>query len=176
LDQRLNVDQGVNIWNGGAVLLLSLAPYLIIRLSLGGNPITADIERSFLANQFIQVFDRASLVPLGWWMGLRAAWAPIIYAFAGLTNGSRILLIVGTMATATMMVWPAHDLSRSIAIITPVAVLGILMLLRRHPAMAPRIVFWLGVLGLLLPPVHVVRRELDPVENIVIEVLRLIRG
>jgi hypothetical protein len=53
LDQRLNVDQGVNIWNGGAVLLLSLAPYLIIRLSLGGNPITTAIERSFLANQFI---------------------------------------------------------------------------------------------------------------------------
>jgi len=156
------------------LLLASVLVYPAVRLGVGGPGLQT--EGSFLAAGLAGFFSYAGLVPLAWWLGLRAAWAPIVYAFVDLPVARRWLMGAALAATALVMAVLAYDLSRSVAIAVPLALLGFVRFAARHPALAPRAALWLAVAGLLLPTAHLVGRKFDPVENIVIEAARLAQG
>ncbi len=74
-----------------------------------------------------------------------------------------------------MSVLLASDLSRSVAIATPLVLAGCFALARRHPAAAPRVLLVLGVVNLLVPAAHLTYVHIDPINPLPVELLRLFR-
>jgi hypothetical protein len=151
----------------------ALLPYVVVRLGFGGSPWAGETERHFIASHLLMSREWIGFAPLGWWMGLRAAWVPLVYELTQVTARARLGLLAVLAATAGVTVVLAADLSRSAAIVLPVAMAGLIRHGTQTPAtVATRHARWLALIGLLLPAVHVVARKLDPVENIAIELLR----
>ncbi len=155
---------------------LWLMPYLTTRFALAGQDSTASMAaQQFLAYQLQHADKLLPFAPLGWWMGLRAAWAAVAYA-AWQTPPSRRLLGVGTLvATLGVSFILASDLSRSTAIIIPVVFLGCFAYARRSPETAPRALLTLGLANLLIPAAHVVHQYSDLINPLPIELVRLFR-
>src|SRR5262249_37246667 len=107
-----------------AVLLL---PYIGVRGALSGGPFVDPIERDFLSTQLSEVWKYVRAVPIGWWMGLRVAWIPLVYAFCRMDKKLRATTLLTLTLVLSATVITAHDLSRSIAIIVPLVVAGALM-------------------------------------------------
>ena len=157
-------------------LLLGLLPYILIRIAMGGNPINGETERTFIATHLADSTRRVGLAPLAWWMGLRIAWIPVGYFVKTLKSKDQILLLAIGAPTVVITVVLAADMSRSAAIIIPLVLLGSIQLYRDFPKTAPRIFSWLAIASLLMPAAHVVSRKIDPVENIFVEIARLLSG
>jgi hypothetical protein len=155
--------------------LLFLLPYIAIRMAFGGSPVTGKVEREFFSLQAADLVKYAPFVPLGWWMGLRLAWAPVVYGIATLERPKAILLVLVTVPTLVLTVFLAADLSRSIAILSPLVIFGILRFAKMHPAQAPRVLLWAGCAALLIPAMHVVGNKLDPIDNVFVELARWYR-
>lgn len=153
--------------------LLWLLPYSLIRISLGGNPLTGETESSFITDHLHESLKLFGLAPLAWWMGLRLAWAPIIYLGTTLQKKHLLWLLGVLIPTAVVTVILAADMSRSAAIILPLAALGLIRFYEDHQAVAERYAMWTAVVALVMPTVHVVGRKIDPVENLLIELIRL---
>src|ERR1035437_2928646 len=118
---------------------LWLLPYVALRLWLGRQDETASAaSHQFLVDQVRQAALLVPLVPLGWWLGLRAAWVAVAYACWTTPPGRRLLGAVTLLAPAGISVVLASDLSRSIAVIIPMIFLGCFEYARRSPASAPR--------------------------------------
>ncbi len=117
-------------------------------------------------------------VPLGWWMGLRAAWAAVAYACWITPPGRRLLgaMRASLYRNVAFRFILASDLSRSIAIIMPVVFLGCFEFARRSPAGAPRMLLILGTVNLLLPAAHVTYTHIDPINPLPIELIRFLRS
>ena len=169
-------DRGTG-WSWPATLeALWLVPYAAIRLWLGRNDGAANAGTSlFLADQFRQTLLLAPLMPLGWWMGLRAAWLAVAYAAWTTPPGRRFLGAVALVVTAGVSAALAADLSRSISIIMPVVFLGCFEFARRSPANAPRALLILGVANLLIPAAHITYVHIDPINPLPIELIRFLR-
>ena len=67
----------------------------------------------------------------------------------------------------------AADMSRSCAVLIPLVLFGGFQFLREHPEWAPRAALTVGVANLLIPAAHVTFTKFDPINNLLIEFLRL---
>lgn len=162
-------------WDWAAVLQgLWLVPYALIRLWLGRHdPAAAQATHRFLATYVPQSILLVPMVPIGWWMGLRAGWLAVGYACWTTPRGRRLLGAATFLATGVVTVVLALDLSRSIAIILPAVFLGCFEYARRAPQGAPRVLLALGVANLLLPAASVWSQNVEPVCPLPSELLRL---
>lgn len=156
---------------------LWLLPYAVLRLTLGRQDAAAGAAASqFLSYQLQNALQIAPFAPLGWWMGLRAGWVPVAYAGSTATPGRRWLGGATLCATVALCFLLASDLSRSIAIIMPVVLLGCFDYARRSPLNAPRALLILGVANLLIPAAHVTFHHIDPINPLPIEIFRWLRA
>ena len=155
---------------------LWLLPCAALRLWLGRQDTAAsEASHQFLIDQVRQAAVLVPLVPLGWWMGLRAAWVAVAYTCWTTPPSRRLLGAVTLLATAGVSVVLASDLSRSIAIIMPVVFLGCFEYARRTPARAPQVLLVLGIANLLIPAAHMTYVHIDPINPLPIEILRFLR-
>jgi hypothetical protein len=156
---------------------LWLIPYAVIRLSLTRVlPSSGGAQSGFIAYTLHSFPGVAPLVPFGWWFGLRAAWLGVFYAGLCCPRSHRLiatLTLGGTLGVTAVL---AHDLSRSVAIVLPVAMLGAFDFLRRRPEHGPRVFALVGVLALLLPAAHVIYHTIQPISPLPVEVFRLLRS
>lgn len=142
---------------------LWLIPYAALRLWLGRNDHAAQAATShFFATWVPQSRLVLPFVPIGWWMGLRAAWAAIAYAGWTTPRGWRLLGGATLLMTGVVSVVLAVDLSRSIAIITPTVLLGCFEYARRAPLKAPTALLAAGVVNLFLPAASVWGPNTEP--------------
>lgn len=169
-------DRDMN-WSWPATLeALWLIPYAALRLWLGRHDSVAGAAtQQFVGEQVRAAVLLVPMAPLGWWMGLRAAWLPVAYAVATTRPARRVLGAVTLLATVGVSLLLASDLSRSIAILMPVVLLGCFEVARRYPAMAPRALLILGVANLLIPAAHVTYTHIDPISPLPIEIIRFLR-
>lgn len=155
---------------------LWLLPYAAIRLAASRHdPAAGSATAGFLQTQLATSLRLLPLVPLAWWMGLRAAWAAVFLALWDLPRGrlvSTAAVLLGTLGACVML---ASDLSRSVAIALPLVLAGCFTLTRRHPEHAPRIMLACGVLNLLVPAAHMTYVNIDPIQPLPIELYRLFR-
>ncbi len=154
---------------------LLLAPYAALRIGFGGSPWSGHAERAFLAGQLRTSLISLPYAPLAWWMGLRVGWAALVYGILSLQGGLRWSVSTIALLTALVSLALASDMSRSIAILCPLVMLGLVELARRRTIEAPRIALWAGVVALLIPAVHVVFNKIAPIDNLVVELIRLHR-
>ncbi len=170
------IDRGDG-WKWSATLDgLWLLPYAGLRLWLQRQDQAAsEATQQFLSYHIQQTLVILPLAPLGWWMGLRAAWLAVAYAGWTTPPGLRFLGAATLLSTAGLSVVLAADLSRSIAIIMPVVLLGCFTYARRLPASAPPVMLALGAANLLIPAAHLVYNKIDPINPLPIEILRLLR-
>ncbi len=170
------IDRGTG-WKWIATLDgLWLLPYAALRLWLQRQDHAAsEASQQFLAYHLQQTLLIFPLAPLGWWMGLRAAWLGVAYAAWTTPPGLRLLGASTLVATAGISVVLAADLSRSIAIVVPVVLLGCFEYARRSPADAPRVLLALGIANLLIPAAHLVYNKIDPINPLPVELLRFLR-
>ncbi len=165
---------GFSTWIRAEILApaAAVALFLLVRLSLGGTGGSQTIGayvRDFIQNR---PFDPARLLR-GAWEGLRLAWLPVlIFAFLRVRTPAtqpreRIfdgaLLAIG-LATLTIALFTALDLSRSMVLLLPLAVYAWRCASRsalwRRLHLAPL----LGSAALVLPASHVVSEFILPVD------------
>lgn len=155
---------------------LWLLPYAAIRLMLDRHDATASTAtQAFLRTQVSQSLQLLPLVPLGWWMGLRAAWAAAGYALWTLPRARLVPVGTTLLGTLAISVLLASDLSRSVAIAVPLVLFGCCELARRQPGGAPRIVLALGMINLLIPAAHMTYVYIDPINPLPLELVRFLR-
>jgi len=152
----------------GALLL----PYIGVRVALSGGPFADPIERHFLGTQLSDVRTYVSAVPMGWWMGLRMAWIPLVYGLWRMDKKLRTTTLLTLTVVLTVTVITAHDLSRSVAIVIPLVVAGALVFQREYSSLAPKTALWIAMAALLVPGAHVVRDHVTIINNIGIELHR----
>lgn len=153
---------------------LWVLPYALVRgfFSLRvGDPGSA----VFLQNALADLRVTLQWAPLGWWMGLRAAWVfnavALLYAVRERRVGLEVLIAGATIALSTFL---AHDLSRSIAILLPWVVLGIARLHRDRPATAQLALVCAALANLALPAAHVVFKTVDIMSPLPLELVRVL--
>lgn len=148
------------------------AGYAVLRLTLGGSggsQTTAQYLREFVFSRDIPASQRL----WGAWSGLRGGWILVAVAvlapWPGLnarTRGPRLLLAAGAVLTAVIGLVTALDLGRSMALLTPVVSLGLVLAPRLGGGSAPR---WaaaaLAVLTLAVPAQQVVENSAVPVDH-----------
>lgn len=148
-----------------------LLPYAVLRLGVSlSAPAVAQPTREFLHAQLGTIAVLLPWAPLGWWMAWRAGWLALVYACR-----DRRLLAVAAVATLAISLALASDLSRSAAILAPLALLGVFEYQRRSPATAPRVVLLAALANLLIPAAHVTLNKFDLVSPLPIEIVRLFR-
>jgi len=154
---------------------LWLLPYLALRVVLSRMYPTHSAEWTFVWFLLLhQAASVASTAPLGWWMGLRAAWAAVVYGAWVTPPGRRLLAAATFAATIGVLLVVASDLSRTIALVLPAAFWGCFELARRAPTLAPRVLLVAGCANLVIPAAHIVYTKIDPINPLVFEVLRLL--
>jgi hypothetical protein len=152
--------------------LAGVLPYAGLRLALARDPAAAQVAHEFLRNSAGAAPALLPWAPLAWWMGLRAAWLPAAHAVAG----RPWLLGGGALATLAACLLVAADLSRSAAILCPLVLLGTFAFAARRPDLAPRAALTCGVANLLIPAAHITAGKLVRIDNLVLELFRLLRA
>jgi hypothetical protein len=170
------LDRGEPFFGRALLQALWLLPYAAARLTLNRHDPTADAATdAFLRLQFSQSIRLLPLVPLAWWMGLRAAWAAVGYALWDLPRERGALVAGVLLGTLGLSVMLASDLSRSVAVALPLVLAGCFAVARREPALAPRLLLAFGVINLLIPAAHLTYVHIDPINPLPIELFRLFR-
>ena len=149
--------------------LLGLLPCLAVRVAFAFDPAVAGPTQQFLQASLPQAGRLISWAPLAWWMALRAAWLPT----AGAIRRFPWLLGGGAAATLVVSLLLAADQSRSAAILCPLVLLGGFAFAARHPRLAPRVALTVGLVNLLIPAAHVTLTKIDPIDNLLVELIRL---
>jgi hypothetical protein len=170
------LDRGEHLFGRPVLTALWLLPYAAVRLTLARHdPATSEVTSAFIHQHVTQNIRLLPLVPLGWWMGLRIAWVAVGYAIWDLPRTRSALGAGVLLTTLGISFLLASDLSRSVAIATPLVLAGCFALARRHPGAAPRLVLALGVINLLIPAAHLTYVHIDPINPLPIELFRLLR-
>lgn len=144
---------------------LLLAIFLVVRLALLSNRSAANAtltgylaDRDYLSAPFFYI-------ALGTWEGLRAGW---LFVLAGIlllrrSAGGAALLGIGVVLVAAIGLATAQDYGRSMTMVLPVAVLGLLHLVHENPAWRSRLLVVTTGLALLLPAHHVMNDRINPI-------------
>jgi hypothetical protein len=155
---------------------LWLLPYAAVRLAVGRqDPAAGEAAAAFLQSQLQDGAKALPLVPLGWWMGLRAAWVAVIGALWAWPLRQSIFAGVVLLVTLGISALLASDFSRSAAIASPLVLAGCLALARRLPESGPRAVLAMGLANLVIPAAHVTYIHVDPISPLPLELFRLFR-
>ncbi len=153
-----------------------LFPYAALRLYLSHLGVgVAGAQAGFLSYVLSSFPGIAPLIPLGWWFGLRAAWVGVGFALFSCPARYRVFGGLTLLATLSVTAVLAHDLSRSIAILVPLVLLGGFTFIRLHLGLAPRVLLLTGIVGLLLPAAHVIYHTIQPISPLPIETIRVLR-
>ncbi len=166
------IDRNEPLCGRPSLTALWLLPYVLVRLSFDRQ---GTATQSFLQNQTNESLQLLPMVPFGWWLGLRAAWVAVGYAVWRASADRRWLFAGVLLATLTVSLLLASDLSRSVAIASPLVLAGCFAAVRRLPELAPRLVLGLGIANLLIPAAHVVHRHIDLINPLPVELFRLLR-
>ena len=153
-----------------------LLPYVATRMVFGGNPATNSASSQFLATQLHSLHVFLPMAPLGWWMGLRIGWLGVGYSAFTAAGGRRWTAGFVLGATLAVSLFLASDISRSVAIVLPVILLGGFSLARRERRRAPMILLIAGCANLLIPAAHVILTHIDPINPLPVEIFRLLRS
>lgn len=154
--------------------LLGLLPYVMLRAMHSGIPFTGSVEQGFLESHLATLPRRISFAPLGWWMGLRLAWVPVMVLVlhqSGWRRWTILGIAAGTLAISTVL---ASDVSRSSAILLPMVLAGSLVCWDKHADWIKSHIKTIAATCLLLPAAHVVHNKIDPIEPLVLELARWI--
>ena len=159
-------------------LALCVAFYAICRLALSASvPGGSDI--AFLRSVREELPRYLSFAPLGWFMGWRAGWLFIaalpIWMWFGGQRWNAAVLVAAVAAIAGLLLLVASDLSRSIVVLSPVMLVGVLIC-ANPPASGPkwRLLLLLAVaVNLLLPFAHVSHVKIYNVNSLPFELFRL---
>jgi hypothetical protein len=125
-----------------------------------------------LDSSFRQAVGLVPWAPLAWWMGLRAAWLPAAHAI----RLRPWLLGGGAAVTLMVCMLLAADMSRSAAVLTPLVLLGGFAFASQRPDLAPRVALTAGIANLLIPAAHIVATKFDLIDNLALELFRVLRG
>ncbi len=150
--------------------LLGLLPYTVLRLTISHYDSTGDRSLDFLKGAFRAVALTAPWAPIAWWMGLRVAWLPIYNA----VRSRPWLLGGGALTTLLVCLFVATDMSRSTAILSPLLLLGVFQFAASRPDLAPRTLLTVGIANLLIPAAHVTFTKFDRIDNLAIELYRVL--
>lgn len=154
---------------------LALLPYGIVRISLsiGDDDLANGWFLRTIASEFV---TWVSAAPLGWWMGLRAAWLPL---FTGLRDvaTARGILSGGLCAGAVLVtlggsIVLASDISRTTILLLPGVLCGSISLARTRRG--ERMLVAAAGAGLLLPAMHVSATRAEPLHWLPLELCRLL--
>lgn len=156
-----------------AALPLALAvAYGLVRLKLGGSGSSQTVSeyfRQFVLNPTVSVANRL----FGAWSGLRLGWVLVIAAIVLVGLAARphrplraALLTVAVGVTALVGLFTALDLSRSMALLTPVIPFGWVLASRTTVWQRFPVAAVLAALALLVPAYQVMGRFYLPVDNI----------
>ncbi len=154
---------------------LALLPYGIIRISLsvGDEDLANGWFLRTIASEFVTWLAYA---PLGWWMGLRAAWLPLftgvrdIASARGMTSAALCAGAVGVTLAGSIVL--ASDISRTTILLLPGVLCGSISLART--VRGERLLAAGAVAGLLLPAMHVSGRSAEPIHWLPLELWRLL--
>ena len=153
---------------------LALVPYALIRvmLSVGDDDLANGWFLRTVAHDFVYW---APYAPLGWWMGLRAAWWPLftglrdVATFRG--NPAALLCLLLTACTLGVSLVLASDLSRTTILLLPGILCGAVSLARTPSGERALIVA--GVANLVLPALHVTSTSAEPIYFLPLELWHL---
>lgn len=107
----------------------------------------------------------ATRIALGIWEGLRAAWLPLVTAVCLLwpQRPRAVLLTLASLALLAVGLATAQDYSRSMTMLLPVAILGLLLAARTTSVWLPFALRVAVPLALLLPAHHVMNDRVNPI-------------
>jgi tetratricopeptide (TPR) repeat protein len=145
-----------------------LAAFVFVRLVLlSGHSAAAATASGYLATRNFLDAPPTRLVH-GLWEGLRAGWVFVLAAVILLWPRRRHVLALGLAlaALATIGLATAQDYSRSMTMIWPVAVLGVLLARSRNAPWLPRALRAGAIVALLLPAHHVMNDRVNPIFNL----------
>jgi len=149
-------------WGVPAALLLA---FVGLRLGVLSNHTSsgATVSGYLGSRDFLDAPLRRIL--LGVWEGLRAGWIFVVAAvillrrrpvFSLVLGGVALCLVIGGLATA-------QDYSRSMTMLLPAALLGIVLAAEARPSWLPCVLRVGVVLALLLPAHHVMNDRVNPI-------------
>ena len=149
-----------------AVISAPLAPYVLLRIVVLSRD-HGSIE--YLTNRMTELRDPVAFTQylLGFWMGLRLLWASVAGVLLLLfwnrrwAAGSLLTLTLAFSIAVAMVI--AADLSRSMSIMLPAAVVGTLLLIRSFPEQMKVTLPAMMIGNLMLPACHVVTLFNSPI-------------
>ncbi len=147
------------------IMALAVTPYVVIRLialALDQHESSASHVKDHLAS-----LPAPGQLLQGLWFGLRLAWIFVVIAVMAGTVKHRlawgITLALAVLVTLAANIALAHDLSRSVSILMPPVLLG-MVLLFEMPLRHVRRIFLIVLVGnLLLPAKHVITGWGEPI-------------
>lgn len=151
-------------WDCGVPATL-LAAFVVVRLGLlaGHSAAEATVSGYLTGRDFLNA--PLSRILLGLWEGLRAGWIFVVVAIFRLRRRPVQAIALGglTVVLALIGLATAQDYSRSMTLLLPSAVLGLVLAIReRRPGF-----FWIlraaAVAALLLPAHHVMNDQVNPI-------------
>ncbi len=171
------VDRGELFFSRAMLHGLWLLPYAAIRILLSCAGFgDSEAQAGFLAYVLYSFPGIAPLIPLGWWFGLRGGWLGVAFAIWSCPARYRVIGGLTLVTTLGLTAVLAHDLSRSVAIIVPLVLLGGFEFIRLYPARAPHVLLVTGIVALLLPAAHVIYHTIQPISPLPLETIRILRS
>jgi hypothetical protein len=141
-----------------------VAVYLLVRLGLlSGQSAANATVGGYFGKDYLNA--PPGRIALGVWDGLRGAWILVIAAILALrtTPGRAALLGVAVVVTVAAGLATAQDYSRSMTMLLPVAVLGLVLVVQTRPRSERWLLGSATGLALLLPAHHVMNDAVNPI-------------
>lgn len=142
-----------------------LAAFVVVRLGVltTSSASGATVGGYFAGKNFLDApFTR---IVLGVWEGLRAGWlfvaGAVVLLWAQRPRG--LVLALTTAALLLIGLATAQDYSRSMTMLAPVAVLGLLLAIAARAAWLPRALLVAAPVALLVPAHHVMNDQVNPI-------------
>ena len=158
-------------WRDWVLCGAALLPYLALRAATGDE---AGLS-AYVSNRMSKDYDLGRCLA-GIWAGLRMSWLFVIgYMWSSIAIARpswKIATFVVVPCTAVGMLFVAGDYSRSMSMILPAALLGVLLSYRERWRHRWRLLLGALVLNLLLPAQHVVGAFVSPIYYVYHEIER----
>jgi hypothetical protein len=155
-------EAGPSVWK---ICALGVLPYLLARLVallISTDPVPNSYYR-LVSGYPHDPFRRLEAL----WQGLRAAWVFVVFFLwhSGRSRGARerafLLAVVAGSAAASL--WISFDMSRTISILAPAVLGGVILALRDRPGSAGYAMVAVLLANLVLPASQVTTRWVEPI-------------
>lgn len=141
------------------------AAFLVVRLGLlsAESAASATLTGYFAGKNYLDA--PAGRILLGVWEGLRAGWILVIAAIVFLRRSPPRAALLGVAVVLMIAVGlaTAQDYSRSMTMLLPVAVLGLIWMRRLQPGVQVRMLGAAAATAVLLPAHHVMNDAVNPI-------------